>query len=134
MSSWRGGSPSISERLQAAVAALGGPQAGTAWAAALLDALDDLAEAGDAQAWQRSHAGRRIAEATGRGRRPAPMSCLTCALRSPGCCDQRATRANFRTGEITVAGLMPMRFVPHRVVAIIGLDDGAVPAGRADLR
>ena len=30
-------------------------------------------------------------------------------------------------GEVTVATLVPMRFVPHRVVAIIGLDDEAFP-------
>jgi exodeoxyribonuclease V gamma subunit len=39
----------------------------------------------------------------------------------------RATRSNFRTGEITIATLIPMRFVPHKVVAIVGLDDEAFP-------
>ena len=39
----------------------------------------------------------------------------------------RPTRANFRTGELTVATLVPMRSVPHRVVALLGLDDDAFP-------
>ncbi|HUA96670.1 MAG TPA: hypothetical protein VMB82_14235, partial [Acidimicrobiales bacterium] len=39
----------------------------------------------------------------------------------------RPTRANFRTGDLTVCTLVPMRSVPHRVVALLGLDDGAFP-------
>src|SRR5690606_13715778 len=39
----------------------------------------------------------------------------------------RATRSNFRTGALTVCTMVPMRSVPHRVVALIGLDDGVFP-------
>lgn len=39
----------------------------------------------------------------------------------------RPTRANFRTGDLTVCTLVPMRSVPHRVVCLLGLDDGAFP-------
>jgi exodeoxyribonuclease V gamma subunit len=39
----------------------------------------------------------------------------------------RPTRASFRTGTLTVCTLVPMRSVPHRVVAMIGMDDGAFP-------
>ena len=39
----------------------------------------------------------------------------------------RPTRANFRTGHLTVCTLLPMRSVPHRVVCLLGLDDGAFP-------
>ncbi len=39
----------------------------------------------------------------------------------------RPTRANFRTGHLTVCTLYPMRSVPHRVVCLLGLDDGAFP-------
>ena len=39
----------------------------------------------------------------------------------------RPTRANFRTGTLTVATLVPMRSVPHRVVVLLGLDDGVFP-------
>lgn len=45
----------------------------------------------------------------------------------------RPTRASFRTGDLTVCSLVPMRAVPHRVVCILGLDDGAFPrAGHSD--
>ena len=39
----------------------------------------------------------------------------------------RPTRANFRTGDLTICTLVPMRSVPHRVVVLLGLDDGAFP-------
>lgn len=39
----------------------------------------------------------------------------------------RPTRANFRTGDLTVCTLVPMRSVPHRVVCLLGLDDGVFP-------
>lgn len=39
----------------------------------------------------------------------------------------RPTRANFRTGTLTVCTMVPMRSVPHRVVCLIGLDDGVFP-------
>ncbi|WP_237141344.1 exodeoxyribonuclease V subunit gamma [Serinicoccus hydrothermalis] len=39
----------------------------------------------------------------------------------------RATRSNFRTGTLTVCTMVPMRSVPHRVVALVGLDDGVFP-------
>ena len=39
----------------------------------------------------------------------------------------RPSRANFRTGHLTVCTLVPMRSVPHKVVCLLGLDDGAFP-------
>lgn len=41
----------------------------------------------------------------------------------------RPTRANFRTGTLSVCTLVPMRSVPHRVVCLVGLDDGKFPRG-----
>ena len=37
------------------------------------------------------------------------------------------TRANFCTGHLTVCTLVPMRSIPHRVVCLLGLDDGSFP-------
>ncbi|HET6794627.1 MAG TPA: hypothetical protein VFH45_09305, partial [Acidimicrobiales bacterium] len=36
-------------------------------------------------------------------------------------------RANFRTGDLTICTRVPMRSVPHRVVCLMGLDDGVIP-------
>jgi exodeoxyribonuclease V gamma subunit len=37
------------------------------------------------------------------------------------------TRANFRTGHLTMCTLVPMRSVPHRVICLLGLDDESFP-------
>ena len=42
----------------------------------------------------------------------------------------RPTRANFRAGSLTVCTMVPMRSVPHRVVCLLGLDDGIFPRQR----
>lgn len=39
----------------------------------------------------------------------------------------RPSRANFRTGAVTVCTMVPMRTIPHRVVVVVGVDDGAFP-------
>ncbi|MGN6608134.1 MAG: exodeoxyribonuclease V subunit gamma [Jatrophihabitans sp.] len=39
----------------------------------------------------------------------------------------RPSRASFRTGTLTVCTLVPMRSVPHRVVCLVGMDDGVFP-------
>lgn len=39
----------------------------------------------------------------------------------------RPTRANFRTGAVTVCTMVPMRSVPHRAVIVLGADDGTYP-------
>src|ERR1700759_1021775 len=58
----------------------------------------------------------------GPGRAPAEVRALL-GRRLEG----RPPRANFRTGHLTVCTLQPMRSVPHRIVCLLGLDDGAFP-------
>src|SRR5690606_21218866 len=43
----------------------------------------------------------------------------------------RPTRAGFRTGALTVCSLEPMRAIPHRVVCLLGMDDGVLPGSGA---
>jgi exodeoxyribonuclease V gamma subunit len=114
------------DRLNAVLIRLGGPHHAQTWSERLEEALELLTEVGEPEAWQRTQAGRRLGEATGH----AGEASLSLADMRALFADEfraRPTRSNFRTGEITVATLVPMRFVPHRVVAIIGLDDEAFP-------
>lgn len=39
----------------------------------------------------------------------------------------RPSRANHMTGDLTVCTLVPMRSVPHKVVCLLGMDDGVFP-------
>lgn len=114
------------DRLDAVLAGLRGPHTTQVWSALLAEALDLLTEVGESDVWQRNQAGRflgEVSESTGDTELTLPdmRAVLAAEFRA------RPTRSNFRTGEITVATLVPMRFVPHRVVAVIGLDDEAFP-------
>ena len=116
------------DRLQAAVDSLHGPQTVGAWAKALADAADALTATAPLEGWQRSELQRLltdvVSEAAGHTAQLAlPEIRALLAERLQG----RPTRANFRTGHLTICTLVPMRSVPHRVVCLLGLDDGTFP-------
>jgi exodeoxyribonuclease V gamma subunit len=140
------------ERLHEALVMLSAPQSVRSWAEALVRGTESLACADES--WQHDELQRVLddvaalaeppsegwpqppnAGATGqtRGAGPAPLLDLAevtylLADRLRG----RPTRANFRTGDVTICTLVPMRSVPHRVVCLLGLD-GAVFPRRAAL-
>lgn len=124
------------ERLAGVLAGLGGERPLAEWAATLTGALDLLTDTTTTDAWQSAQARAELAAAV----HAAGPHAATVAL---GLGDVRGllaerlrgrpTRANFRTGTLTVATLVPMRSVPHRVVCLLGLDDGVFPrAGVVD--
>jgi len=101
------------------------------WVITLTEAVDQLAAVSSRDAWQKAQLDRelaRIDESAGMERGDGTPLMLAdvrhlLAHRLGG----RPTRANFRTGTLTVATLVPMRSVPHRVVCLLGLDDGVFP-------
>ena len=120
------------DRLHAAIDALSVAQTIDAWATAIAAAADALAATSARDAWQRAELQHVlddiVAEAavtSGAGRTPIAPPELRALLadRLRG----RPTRANFRTGHLTICTLVPMRSVPHRIVCLLGLDDGAFP-------
>ncbi|HET9690102.1 MAG TPA: exodeoxyribonuclease V subunit gamma [Acidimicrobiales bacterium] len=120
-------------RVGVALHGLQGRRPAVAWLQALASGVRLLAEAAPDEAWQGAQLARERAEAAAGlgaadGGRPGPdlgldevRHLLADRLRG------RPTRAGFRTGDLTVCTLVPMRSVPHRVVALLGLDDGAFP-------
>jgi exodeoxyribonuclease V gamma subunit len=124
------------DRLGAAIAALRDPKPVAAWAEAIAAAADELCATGPREAWQRAELQRIldevVAEATA-GEAPSataltlPEVRVLLADRLQG----RPTRANFRTGHLTMCTLVPMRSVPHRVVCLLGLDDAVFPRNAA---
>ena len=116
------------DRLGSALAALQGPQPIAAWAVALADAADALCATGPRDAWQRAQLQRlldaTVAEADGLD---APIALPEVRALFAERLQGRPTRANFRTGHLTICTLVPMRSVPHRVVCLLGLDDGVFP-------
>ncbi len=120
------------ERLRRAVDALAETRRVDDWATTLAWISDSLTAAPPADAWERAQLltllDDLVDEATSAGRvstvelGPEDVrSILTDRLKG------RPTRANFRTGHLTVCTLVPMRSIPHRVVCLLGLDDGSFP-------
>ena len=117
------------DRLQRAVDSLTAARPLQEWLAALSDGITLLTRLDDKDAWQTSQMQREFTEVL---RTAGPRA--DTAMRLP---DVRAllqshlagrpTRANFRTGTLTVCTMVPMRSVPHRVVCMVGLDDGIFP-------
>jgi exodeoxyribonuclease V gamma subunit len=120
------------DRLQSAIDALSVAQPIDAWASTIAAAADALATTSARDAWQPAELQRLLDEIVAEATAADHVSATAIALpelralladRLRG----RPTRANFRTGHLTICTLVPMRSVPHRVVCLLGLDDGAFP-------
>ncbi|MBJ7336694.1 exodeoxyribonuclease V subunit gamma [Mycolicibacterium sp.] len=117
------------DRLQRTVDALTGDHSLAEWLHALSEGIAMMTRVTDADAWQTSQMqrefGQVLASAGARSsttmRLPDVEALLARHLAG------RPTRANFRTGTLTVCTMVPMRSVPHRVVCLVGLDDGVFP-------
>ncbi|MXG89088.1 exodeoxyribonuclease V subunit gamma [Nocardioides flavescens] len=103
------------------------------WLAALQDGVAALTSVSRADAWQVGQLQRELARATrdAAGRDDSAMRLGDVRALLDDHLAARPTRANFRAGSLTVATLVPMRSVPHRVVCLLGLDDGAFPRQRS---
>jgi exodeoxyribonuclease V gamma subunit len=119
------------DRLRVVTDALVGVHDLEHWLGALGEGIDALADVPVTEAWQRGQVQRILGDV-----RHAAGERGASALRLPDVralvadrLEGRPTRANFRTGTLTVATLVPMRSVPHRVVCLLGLDDGVFPRG-----
>ncbi|MCV7431920.1 exodeoxyribonuclease V subunit gamma [Mycolicibacterium bacteremicum] len=113
------------DRLADAVRAMSGTRPLADWLAGLTDAIDALAF--DEQDWPAAQVRREFADilADTGGETSLRLSDIRALLERH--LAGRPTRANFRTGTLTVCTMVPMRSVPHRVVCLVGLDDGVFP-------
>lgn len=98
------------------------------WTTALGDAVHRLTSTPLAEVWRVAQFDRELARidagadgSTTPLRQADVRALLRQRLRG------RPTRSNFRTGTLTVCTMVPMRSVPHRVVCLVGLDDGVFP-------
>ena len=100
------------------------------WLALCREVVEELTDVRPADRWQHAHAYGELARLEERAGDAALASTLSLTEVRALLADAfrgRAGRANFRTGTLTVASLLPMRAVPHRVVCLLGMDDGAFP-------
>jgi exodeoxyribonuclease V gamma subunit len=124
------------DRLAGAMKRLRGPQSLQEWRHAIASATEGLAAVGAADAWQRDQLHRILDDLVGEASagpppEPAGLASLLDLAEVRSALGERLkgqpTRANFRTGDLTICTLVPMRSVPHRVVGLLGLDDGVFP-------
>ena len=122
-------------RLDAACDRLTGTHTLRAWVEALGDGIAALTAVDRDDRWQVGQVQRELADvlADAGDRADLPMRLPDVRALLAGHLAGRPTRANFRTGTLTVCTMVPMRSVPHRVVCLVGLDDGVFPRlGLAD--
>ncbi|KUI22770.1 exodeoxyribonuclease V subunit gamma [Mycobacterium sp. GA-1285] len=117
------------DRLGRAVQSLAGTRPLAQWLQALTDSIGLLARVNDDDAWQTAQLEREFADvlATAGPRAHTMMRLSDIRALLDRHLAGRPTRANFRTGTLTVCTMVPMRSVPHRVVCLVGLDDGVFP-------
>ena len=104
------------------------------WLDALREGIDSLTTVARGDEWQTGQVQRELAGLSDDAARQGGELKLRLpdvrALMSERLAGQ-PTRANFRTGTLTVCTMVPMRSVPHRVVCLLGLDDGVFPRAPA---
>lgn len=122
------------DRLRSAVDSLNGSQPLSGWIDALTKGVSQLTEVPADDAWQPGQLHREFAniltQAGFRSDTELRLSDIRALLAEH--LAGRPTRANFRTGALTVCTMVPMRSVPHRVVCLVGLDDGVFPRSALD--
>jgi exodeoxyribonuclease V gamma subunit len=116
------------DRLHTFVRAAGDATSVADWTTALGRAVHGLTASSADDAWRVAQFDRELARISAgvgdhetRLRHADVRALLRHRLRG------RPTRSNFRTGTLTVCTMVPMRSGPHRVVCLVGLDDGVFP-------
>lgn len=120
------------DRIDHVTRSCAGSQPLDGWVDTLHWAADALLAARPVQAWQRVQLDGLLrdvlAEATtGDDVSASELSLPEIAALLDDRLRGQPTRADFRTGAVTMCTLHPMRAVPHRVVCLVGLDDGEFP-------
>lgn len=118
------------DRLQVALDAMTGTRSLQHWLETLTGAVESLTDVAPDDGWQQAEVRRELGDVAQAAAERVSNTELTLSdirglLR--GRLGGRPTRANFRTGTLTVCTMVPMRSVPHRVVCLLGLDDGVFP-------
>ena len=116
------------DRLQEAVDAFATAKPIGEWVQALAGAADALTATSQRDAWQRAQLERILGDVVSEAADTTlELTLLEVRALLAERLQGRPTRANFRTGHLTICTLVPMRSVPHRVVCLLGLDDAAFP-------
>lgn len=112
------------DKLHRTTTALSGVRPLSEWLTALADGIEALAF--DDEDWPAAQVQREFADILAAST-DTPLRLQDIRALLDRHLAGRPTRANFRSGTLTVCTMVPMRSVPHRVVCLVGLDDGVFP-------
>jgi exodeoxyribonuclease V gamma subunit len=112
------------DRLHTVLDGCNGERPLAGWVETIGDAVDVLTAVPEKDAWQQSQVRAELAELDAE---TAGLALADIRSLLAGRLQGSPTRANFRTGDLTMCTMVPMRSVPHRVICVLGLDDGVFP-------
>nr|WP_221185732.1 exodeoxyribonuclease V subunit gamma [Flexivirga oryzae] len=115
------------DRVDAAMSALRDATSSADWMSGLLDGVGGVSEVTRENLWQQAQFDRELESVRTMAAQDTTLRVADVRELLRARLEGRATRANFRTGTLTVCTMMPMRSVPHRVICLLGLDDGVFP-------
>ena len=124
----------VCDRLQRLQQQLATPATAGAWRARLEAVIDALCTVPESRAWQRTRVSTTLQEllpddeaaaVTGAATLEFDPTSIAAMLREAFTLPRGGDRPN--TGAVTVCAMEPMRSVPFRVVAMIGMDDDSFP-------
>jgi exodeoxyribonuclease V gamma subunit len=117
-------------RLTSVITALREPRCLRGWAGVLTDAAHRLTLTAGSETWQQVQVHRlleTLLEQAGPAADTIALGLADVRVLLGDRLRGRPSRASHRTGDLTVSTLVPMRAVPHRVVCLLGMDDGSFP-------
>lgn len=117
------------DRVQSAVDSLDGIRPLAEWIDTLTEGVAQLTRVNTGDAWQTGQLHRELANILVQADFHSNTTLRLSDIRAlfAGQLAGQPIRANFRTGTLTVCTMVTMRSVPHRVVCLVGLDDGVFP-------
>ncbi|MEX2487629.1 MAG: exodeoxyribonuclease V subunit gamma [Nitriliruptoraceae bacterium] len=118
----------VSEAIEAvlsAVETLRTPRSLDEWSQVLPQIVDQLFAVDNQDTWRRIELDDAIEVATTATDVIADVDAIGAAIADE--LDIGRAAGGYETGAVTVCELLPMRSIPHEVVAVLGLDDGAYP-------
>ena len=105
------------------------PQPLQAWTVLFREVLELLTAVPRVDGWQMAHAHGELSRLLDAAAEDADLELSTAEVTAllAETFRGRPGRSNFRTGTLTMCTMHPMRSVPHRVVCLLGVDDGVFP-------
>ncbi len=118
----------VLDRLVRWVQQLRRPRASSAWVELLQALLEDLFADGGDWSWERQSWSAALADWQQRAAAcPLELEVAVAAEVLAEALSVDSGRFGHRSGALTVSALEPMRAIPHKVIVLMGLDDGVFP-------